>query len=604
MRPTNLNKLFNKDRQALICRGTGCESQKAKAIYTALETEVKKNGLAKKIEVKFTGCHGFCQQGPTVMIEPQGTFYCQVTPEDVPEIVDTDFKNGDIVERLLFVDKKSKPKKPVQNYEDIDYFKPQQRVVLRNCGFINPEDIDDYLKIGGYEGIKKALDMSRKEVIEEVKLSGLRGRGGAGFPTGLKWEFCHNSPGDQKYLICNADEGDPGAFMDRGVLEADPHSVLEGMMIGAYAIGATKSYVYVRAEYPLAYERVMIAIKQAQDSGFLGKNIFGSGFDFEIKVKLGAGAFVCGEETALMASVEGRRGMPRPRPPFPAVSGLFDKPTNINNVETFANLPVILTKGGKWFAGLGTESSKGTKVFALAGKITNSGLVEIPMGTPLKTVVQDIGGGIPNRRKFKAAQTGGPSGGAIPAVNFDIPIDYEHLAEVGSIMGSGGLIITDETTCMVDMAKFFLSFTQKESCGKCVPCRLGTKKMLEILTDISKGQATLDDFQLLQALAEDIKVGSLCGLGQTAPNPVLSAIKYFKDEYETHILDQECPARVCIDLIKFEVNLENCTKCGLCFKACPAEAVAWKKKETAFIDNEKCVKCRACILACRFHAID
>jgi NADH:ubiquinone oxidoreductase subunit F (NADH-binding)/Pyruvate/2-oxoacid:ferredoxin oxidoreductase delta subunit len=388
------------------------------------------------------------------------------------------------------------------------------------------------------------------------------------------------------------------------VLEADPHSVLEGMMIGAYAIGATKSYVYVRAEYPLAYERVMIAIKQAKGRGFLGKNIFGSGFDFEIKVKLGAGAFVCGEETALMASVEGRRGMPRPRPPFPAVSGLFDKPTNINNVETFANLPVILTKGGKWFAGLGTESSKGTKVFALAGKITNSGLVEIPMGTPLKTVVQDIGGGIPNRRKFKAAQTGGPSGGAIPAVNFDIPIDYEHLAEVGSIMGSGGLIITDETTCMVDMAKFFLSFTQKESCGKCVPCRLGTKKMLEILTDISKGRATLDDFQLLQALAEDIKVGSLCGLGQTAPNPVLSAIKYFKDEYETHILDHECPARVCIDLIKFEVNVENCTKCGLCFKACPAEAVAWKKKETAFIDNEKCVKCRACILACRFYAID
>jgi NADH-quinone oxidoreductase subunit F/NADP-reducing hydrogenase subunit HndC len=604
MRPTNLNKLFNKDRQVLICRGTGCESQKAKAIYTALETEVKKNGLAKKIEVKFTGCHGFCQQGPTVMIEPQGTFYCQVTPGDIPEIVETDLKNGDIVERLLFVDKKSKPKKSVQNYEDIDYFKPQQRVVLRNCGFINPEEIDDYLKIGGYAGIRKALAMSQKEVIEEVKLSGLRGRGGAGFPTGVKWEFCHNSPGDQKYLICNADEGDPGAFMDRGVLEADPHSVLEGMMIGAYAIGATKSYVYVRAEYPLAYERVMIAIKQAEDRGFLGKNIFGSGFDFEIKVKLGAGAFVCGEETALMASVEGRRGMPRPRPPFPAVSGLFDKPTNINNVETFANLPVILTRGGKWFAGLGTESSKGTKVFALAGKITNSGLVEIPMGTPLKTVVQDIGGGIPNRRKFKAAQTGGPSGGAIPAVNFDIPIDYEHLAEVGSIMGSGGLIITDETTCMVDMAKFFLSFTQKESCGKCVPCRLGTKKMLEILADISKGQATLDDFQLLQELAEDIKVGSLCGLGQTAPNPVLSAIKYFKDEYEAHILDQECPARVCINLIKFEVNLENCTKCGLCFKACPAEAVVWKKKEPAFIDTEKCVKCRACILACRFHAID
>jgi NADH-quinone oxidoreductase subunit F/NADP-reducing hydrogenase subunit HndC len=602
MRPKKLNKLFKKDRQVLICRGTGCESQKAKAIYTALESEVKKNGLAQKIEVKFTGCHGFCQQGPTVMIEPEGTFYCQVTPEDVPEIVNTDLKNGNPVERLLFVDQKSK--EPVPNYEDIVYFKPQRRVVLRNCGFINPEDVEDYIQIGGYEGIKKALGMTRKAVIEEVKSSGLRGRGGGGFPTGVKWELCHKSPGDQKYLICNADEGDPGAFMDRGVLEADPHSILEGMTIAAYAIGATKGYVYVRAEYPLAYERVMIAIKQATERGFLGKNIFGSDFDFEIKVKLGAGAFVCGEETALMASIEGRRGMPRPRPPFPAVSGLFQKPTNINNVETFANIPIILTQGGQWFAGLGTKASKGTKVFALAGKITNSGLVEIPMGTPLKTIVREIGGGIPNKRKFKAAQTGGPSGGAIPAAHFDIPIDYEHLAEVGSIMGSGGLIVTDETTCMVDMAKFFISFTQKESCGKCVPCRLGTKKMLEILTEISKGQASMEDFELLQELAEDIKAGSLCGLGQTAPNPVLSTITYFKDEYEAHILGKECPARVCTDLIKFEVNAENCTKCGLCFKACPADAVVWKKKETAYIEQEKCVKCRACILACRFHAID
>jgi NADH:ubiquinone oxidoreductase subunit F (NADH-binding)/(2Fe-2S) ferredoxin len=602
MRPKKLNKLFKKDRQVLICRGTGCESQKAKAIYTALESQVKKNGLAQKIEVKFTGCHGFCQQGPTVMIEPEGTFYCQVTPEDIPEIVNTDLKNGNTVERLLFVDQKSK--EPVPHYEDIVYFKPQRRVVLRNCGFINPEDVEDYIQIGGYEGIKKALGMTRKAVIEEVKSSGLRGRGGGGFPTGVKWELCHKSPGDQKYLICNADEGDPGAFMDRGVLEADPHSILEGMTIAAYAMGATKGYVYVRAEYPLAYERVMIAIKQATERGFLGKNIFGSDFDFEIKVKLGAGAFVCGEETALMASIEGRRGMPRPRPPFPAVSGLFQKPTNINNVETFANIPIILTQGGQWFAGLGTKASKGTKVFALAGKITNSGLVEIPMGTPLKTIVREIGGGIPNKRKFKAAQTGGPSGGAIPAAHFDIPIDYEHLAEVGSIMGSGGLIVTDETTCMVDMAKFFISFTQKESCGKCVPCRLGTKKMLEILTEISKGQASMEDFELLQELAEDIKAGSLCGLGQTAPNPVLSTITYFKDEYEAHILGKECPARVCTDLIKFEVNAENCTKCGLCFKACPADAVVWKKKETAYIEQEKCVKCRACILACRFHAID
>ncbi|MBN1547522.1 MAG: NADH-quinone oxidoreductase subunit NuoF [Syntrophaceae bacterium] len=602
MRPTQLNKLFKKDRQVLVCRGTGCESQNAEAIYNALKSEVKKNGLAKKIEVKFTGCHGFCQQGPTVMIEPEGTFYCRVKPEDVPEIVNSDLKNGNIVERLLFVDQKSK--KPVPEYKDILYFKPQSRVVLRNCGFINPEDIDDYIKIGGYEGIKKALGMTPEAVIEEVKFSGLRGRGGAGFPTGVKWEFCHKSPGDQKYLICNADEGDPGAFMDRGVLEADPHSVLEGMTIAAYAIGATKGYVYVRAEYPLAYERVMIAIKQAEERGFLGKNIFGSDFDFEIKVKLGAGAFVCGEETALMASIEGKRGMPRPRPPFPAVSGLFGKPTNINNVETLANLPVILTKGGEWFASLGTKTSKGTKVFALAGKITNSGLVEIPMGTPLKTIVQEIGGGIPNKRKFKAAQTGGPSGGSIPAAHLDTPIDYENLAEVGSIMGSGGLIITDETTCMVDTAKFFISFTQKESCGKCVPCRLGTKKMLEILTEITKGQASMEDFELLQELAEDIKAGSLCGLGQTAPNPVLSTIKYFRDEYEAHILRKECPARVCIDLIKFEVNVDKCTKCGLCFKACPTEAIVWKKKETAYIEKEKCVKCRSCILACRFHAID
>ena len=602
MKPEQINKSYKKERQVLVCRGTGCESQRAKELYSALDDEVKKSGLDDKVEVKFTGCHGFCQQGPTVIIEPEGTFYCHVQPEDAADIVGMDLKNGNMVERLLFVDPKTK--KQVPKYIDIAYFSPQKRVVLRNCGFINPEDIEDYILIGGYEGIKKALKMTQEEVIAEVKASGLRGRGGAGFPTGLKWEFCYKSPGDQKYLICNADEGDPGAFMDRGVLEGDPHSVLEGMMIAAYAIGATKGYVYVRAEYPMAYERVIIAIKQATERGYLGKNIFGSGFDLELKVKLGAGAFVCGEETALMASIEGKRGMPRPRPPFPAVSGLFGKPTNINNVETFANLPVILTKGGSWFAGLGTDSSKGTKVFALAGKIANSGLIEIPMGTPLNEVINEIGGGIPNKRKFKAAQTGGPSGGSIPATESDIPIDYEHLAKVGSIMGSGGLIITDDTTCMVDMAKFFLTFTQRESCGKCVPCRLGTKKMLEILTDITKGRATMDDLAQMEDMAKNIIAGSLCALGQTAPNPMLSTLRYFREEYEAHILKKECPARVCVDLIKFQVNEENCKKCGECLKACPAGAVTWEKKKTASIDIDKCIKCRSCILACRFHAID
>jgi NADH:ubiquinone oxidoreductase subunit F (NADH-binding)/(2Fe-2S) ferredoxin/NAD-dependent dihydropyrimidine dehydrogenase PreA subunit len=602
MKPEKINELFKKERQVLVCRGTGCESQKAKSLYSALNDEVKKNGLDDKVEVKFTGCHGFCQQGPTVIIEPESTIYCHVKPEDAAEIIEMDLKNGNMVERLLFKDPKSK--KRIPKYMDMSYFRPQRRIVLRNCGFINPEDIEDYIKIGGYAGIRKALKMTRMEVIEEVKRSGLRGRGGGGFPTGLKWEFCHNSPGDQKYLICNADEGDPGAFMDRGVLEGDPHSVLEGMMIAAYAIGATKAYVYVRAEYPMAYERVLIAIGQATEKGYLGRNIFGSDFDFDVKMKLGAGAFVCGEETALMASIEGKRGMPRPRPPFPAVSGLFGKPTNINNVETFANLPEILTKGGDWFASVGTEKSKGTKVFALAGKIENSGLVEVPMGTPLMEIINEIGGGIPNKRKFKAAQTGGPSGGSIPASRSEIPIDYEHLAEVGSIMGSGGLIITDETTCMVDMAKFFLTFTQRESCGKCIPCRLGTKKMLEILTDISEGRATMEDLGQLEGLAEDIKAGSLCGLGQTAPNPALSALRYFREEYEAHILNGECPARVCVPLIRFEVNEEKCTKCGLCLKACPTDAVIWEKKKPASIFKEKCIKCRSCILACKFHAID
>ncbi len=591
-----------KERQVLVCRGTGCESQKANIIFSNLEKELAKAGLDTTVEVKFTGCHGFCQQGPTVMVMPAGTFYCNVTPDDVSEIVETDLVKGQPVERLLFLDPKTKDR--VLSFRDMKYFSPQRRIVLRNCGFINPEDIEDYLATGGYDGIKKALGMTQQAVIDNLKSSGLRGRGGGGFPTGMKWEFANRSVADQKYIICNADEGDPGAFMDRAVLEGDPHSVLEGMMIGGYAIGATKAYVYVRAEYPMAYERTLIAIDQAKARGFLGKNIFGSNFDFEIKVKLGAGAFVCGEETALMASIEGRRGMPNPRPPFPAIKGLFGKPTNINNVETFVNIPVIMTKGGEWFAEVGTEKSKGTKVFALAGKISYSGLVEIPMGTPLRTIIEEIGGGIPNKRKFKAAQTGGPSGGCIPFSHFDVPMDYENLTQLGAIMGSGGLIVTDENTCMVDMAKFFLSFTQKESCGKCIPCRLGTKKMLEIVTDVSHGTATMEDLDQLVQLAEDVKAGSLCGLGQTAPNPALSTVRHFRDEYEAHILKKECPARVCVRLLKFEVNEENCTKCGACFKACPADAITWKKKEVARIDREKCIACRSCILACRFHAID
>jgi NADH:ubiquinone oxidoreductase subunit F (NADH-binding)/(2Fe-2S) ferredoxin/Pyruvate/2-oxoacid:ferredoxin oxidoreductase delta subunit len=602
MDTAGLNARAGNGRRLLVCRGTGCESQKAALLHAALKDELEKAGLDKEVEVTFTGCRGLCQMGPTVLVEPEETFYCNVKPDDAAEIVDADIKNGGKVERLLFLDPNTKER--VVGIRDMLFFKPQSRIVMRNCGFINPEEIEDYLKAGGYEGIKRALAMPPEDVIKEVKLSGLRGRGGGGFPTGVKWEICRNSPGERKHLICNADEGDPGAFMDRAVLEGDPHCILEGMLIAGYAIGATNGYIYVRSEYALAHERATIAIRQAMERGFLGENILGSGFDFHVKVKLGAGAFVCGEETALMSSIEGRRGMPKPRPPFPAVKGLYGEPTNINNVETLANLPVILTRGGEWYGSVGSQISRGTKVFALAGKIRYSGLVEIPMGTPLRVIVDDIGGGVPKGRKFKAAQTGGPSGGCIPAEHFDIPIDYENLTKVGSIMGSGGLIITDDTTCMVDLARFFLSFTQKESCGKCIPCRLGTKRMLEILTAVCKGEASMEDLDKLVSLAGDVKAGSLCGLGQTAPNPVLSTIRYFREEYEAHILKKECPARACVDLIKFRVNEENCTKCGKCFRACPVEAISWQKKQPAHIDVNKCVKCRACIQACMFHAID
>jgi NADH-quinone oxidoreductase subunit F len=590
-----------KDRLVLVCRGTGCESQKAKLIFSNLQKEVDKAGLGGSVEVKFTGCHGFCQQGPTVMIMPAGTFYCNVSPEDIAEIVEADLQKGKPVERLLFLDPKTKDR--VLNFRDMEYFSRQRRIVLRNCGLINPEKIDDYLAVGGYEGIKKALKMKQRKVIDEMKRSGLRGRGGAGFPTGIKWEFCNRSVADQKYIICNGDEGDPGAFMDRAVLESDPHSVLEGMMVAGYAIGAAKGYVYVRAEYPMAYERTLTAIDQARRRGFLGKNVFGSDFSFDIKVKLGAGAFVCGEETALMASIEGRRGMPNPRPPFPAVRGLFGKPTNINNVETLANIPVIMTRGGDWFASIGTEKSKGTKVFALAGKISYTGLVENPMGTPLRDIIEGIGGGIPNKRKFKAAQTGGPSGGCLPARYLDLPIDYESLASVGSIMGSGGLIVMDDRTCMVDIARYFLRFTRDESCGKCVPCRMGTQHLLRILTDICEGRGAPEQIQQLRLIADTVKKGSLCGLGQTCPNPVLTTLQYFEDEYRAHVEDKKCPAGVCRALISFSIDQTTCTGCRACARACPVEAISGEKKKPHQIDQGICIRCGSCRTACKFESI-
>ena len=535
-------------RKILVCQGTGCTSSRSEDVRAALEREAIKAGL-DNVEVDFTGCHGFCQQGPIVVVEPEGTFYAHVKPEDAAEIVYSHLKEGKWVERLFFRDPVTNESIPT--YQEIKFYKKQTRLILRNCGRINPERIEDYIAVGGYEALKKALlQMSPEQIITEIKRSGLRGRGGAGFPTGMKWEFCYKAPGKQKYVICNADEGDPGAFMDRSTMEGDPHTVIEGMIIAAYAIGASEGYIYCRAEYPLAIKRLHIAIKQAEGKGFLGENILGSGFNFTVHIKEGAGAFVCGEETALMASIEGRRGMPQPRPPFPAQSGLWGKPTNINNVKTLASIPVILGKGADWYASIGTEKSKGTVVFALTGKIANAGLIEVPMGITLRELIFEIGGGIPGGKKFKAVQTGGPSGGCLPASLLDSPIDYESLASAGSIMGSGGMVVMDEDTCMVDMARFFLSFTQLESCGKCIPCRWGTKQMLDILEDIANGRGRLDDIELLRELAESVKDGSLCGLGQTAPNPVLTSIRYFRDEYEEHIKRLHCPAAVCKGLVK------------------------------------------------------
>ena len=586
----------------LVCGGTGCTSSSSMKIIEKMETLIAENSMADEIKVVKTGCFGLCAQGPIMMIYPDHLMYTQVQPEDVEEIFENHVKCGQVVTRLLAGNHEEGE---VSNaLESVDFFSRQMRVALRNCGAINPEDIDEYIARDGYLALEKVTgSMTPEEVIELIRASGLRGRGGAGFPTGVKWSFAAAQQVAQKYVCCNADEGDPGAFMDRSVLEGDPHSVIEAMAIAAYAIGANQGYVYVRAEYPIAVERLTIAINQAREYGLLGKDIFGTDFDFNLDIRLGAGAFVCGEETALMTSVEGRRGEPRPRPPFPAVKGLFGQPTILNNVETYANVPVIILKGAEWFSGIGTEKSKGTKVFAVGGKIENTGLVEIPMGTTLREIVFDIGGGVPNGKKFKAAQTGGPSGGCIPASQLDTPIDYESLIALGSMMGSGGLIVMDEDTCMVDLAKFFLEFTVDESCGKCPPCRIGTKRMLEILTRITEGKGVPDDIEKLETLARDIKAAALCGLGQTAPNPVLSTLRYFRDEYMAHVIDKKCPAGVCKSMLKFKIDTDACKRCGICKKNCPTDAISGDRETPFAIDQDKCVKCGVCIEKCPFKSI-
>ncbi len=586
----------------LVCGGTGCTSSGSAEIIKKLEEEVKKNGLENEVGVVRTGCFGLCALGPIMIVYPEATFYSMVKVEDIPEIVSEHLLKGRPVKRLLYDETVTET--GVKSLGDTDFYKKQHRVALRNCGVINPENIEEYIGTNGYAALGKVLtEMTPDDVIQTLLDSGLRGRGGGGFPTGLKWKLAKGNDADQKYVCCNADEGDPGAFMDRSVLEGDPHAVLEAMAIAGYAIGASQGYIYVRAEYPIAVQRLQIAISQAREYGLLGKNIFESGFDFDIDLRLGAGAFVCGEETALMTSIEGNRGEPRPRPPFPAQKGLFGKPTILNNVETYANIPQIILNGAEWFASMGTEKSKGTKVFALGGKINNTGLVEIPMGTTLREVIEEIGGGIPNGKKFKAAQTGGPSGGCIPAEHFDIPIDYDNLISIGSMMGSGGLIVMDEDDCMVDIAKFFLEFTVDESCGKCTPCRIGTKRMLEILNKITDGQATMEDLDKLEELCYYIKENSLCGLGQTAPNPVLSTLKFFRKEYEAHILDKKCPAGVCKALLSYSIDPEKCRGCTLCSRVCPNNAITGTLKEPHVIDTTKCVKCGACMEKCRFGAI-
>ena len=587
----------------LICGGTGCHSNSSSLIKNEFEKQLKEKGLEKDVLIVMTGCFGLCAAGPVVIVYPEGSFYSQVKVDDVTEIVDEHLIKGKTVERLLYVDESSSLTEKIQALSDTNFYKRQTRVALKNCGVIDPENIDEYIAYDGYQALIKCLtEYTPQEVIDIIKKSSIRGRGGAGFPTGLKWQFTHDAVGDEKYVCCNADEGDPGAFMDRSILEGDPHSVIEAMTIAAYAIGGTQGYVYIRAEYPIAVERLGIAIKQAREYGLLGKNILGLGFDFDIDIRLGAGAFVCGEETALIMSIEGNRGEPRPKPPFPAVKGLFGKPTLLNNVETYANIPQIILKGADWFTSMGTEKSKGTKVFALGGKIRNTGLVEIPMGMSLREVVEEIGGGIPNGKKFKAAQMGGPSGGCVPASQLDVPIDYDNLTAIGAMMGSGGLIVMDEDTCMVDIAKFFLEFTVDESCGKCTPCRMGTKRLLEMLTKFTEGTATLEDIDKMEELCYYIKDNALCGLGQTAPNPVLSTLRYFRDEYVSHVVDKKCPAKVCKKLAQFTIT-DACIGCSLCSRKCPVNAISGVIKQKFVIDQDKCIKCGACVDSCKFKAI-
>lgn len=586
--------------QVLVCGGTGCTSNHSGELIVEFESLIKQNNLQNDVQVVRTGCFGLCAAGPVVIVYPEGAFYCHVQVEDVKEIVEEHLIKGRIVKRLLY---KEDNEKLITALSDTNFIKKQTRIALRNCGVINPEEIDEYIAYDGYQALIKVLTtMKPQDVIDVIKDSGLRGRGGGGFPTGMKWQFAANSVSDEKYVCVNADEGDPGAFMDRSVLEGDPHSVLEAMTIAGYAIGSHQGFVYIRAEYPIAVQRLKVAIKQAKEYGLLGKNILDSGFDFDIEIRLGAGAFVCGEETALMTSIEGHRGEPRPRPPFPAVKGLFNKPTLLNNVETYANICQIILKGADWFRSIGTEKSKGTKVFALGGKITNTGLVEIPMGTTLREVVEDIGGGVPNGKKFKAAQTGGPSGGCIPASLIDIPIDYDNLISIGSMMGSGGLIVMDEDTCMVDIAKFFLEFTVDESCGKCTPCRIGNKRLLELLEKITNGNGELKDLDEMEELCHYIKENSLCGLGQTAPNPVLSTLRYFRDEYIAHIVDKKCPAGVCKKLVKYVIT-DKCVGCSLCSRRCPVGAIRGVVKEKFVIDPKVCIKCGVCYENCKFGAI-